>query len=135
MTRACAAAVVVVALAGCNGGTVDSHALKRDAENVSSLASEGQLLANDVAKGASTKYFARVHAKELSVAASDLADALAERPTSPGIEPDVRKLSRLAEQVSRHLEQLHLHPTNRAVAKALEQPLTADAKRADALSK
>jgi hypothetical protein len=44
-------------------------------------------------------------------------------------------LSRLAEQVSRHLEQLHLHPTNRAVAKALEQPLTADADAADALSK
>jgi hypothetical protein len=127
--------LVVVALTGCNGGTVDSHALKRDAEKVSSLASEGQLLANDMAKGASTKYFARVHAKELSVAASDLSDALAERPTSPGIEPDVRRLSRLAEQVSRHLEQLHLHPTNRAVAKALEQPLTADADAADALSK
>jgi hypothetical protein len=127
--------LVVVALTGCNGGTVDSHALKRDAEKVSSLASEGQLLANDMAKGASTKYFARVHAKELSIAASDLSDALAERPTSPGIEPDVRRLSRLAEQVSRHLEQLHLHPTNRAVAKALEQPLTADADAADALSK
>jgi hypothetical protein len=127
--------LVVVALTGCNGGTVDSHALKRDAEKVSSLASEGQLLANDMAKGASTKYFARVHAKELSIAASDLSDALAERPTSPGIEPDVRRLSRLAEQVSRHLEQLHLHPTNRAVARALEQPLTADADAADALSK
>jgi hypothetical protein len=127
--------LVVVALTGCNGGTVDSHALKRDAEKVSSLASEGQLLANDMAKGASTKYFARVHAKELSIAASDLSDALAERPTSPGIEPDVRRLSRLAEQVSRHLEQLHLHPTNRAVAKALERPLTADADAADALSK
>jgi hypothetical protein len=127
--------LVVVALTACNGGTVDSHALKRDAEKVSSLASEGQLLANDMAKGASTKYFARVHAKELSIAASDLSDALAERPTSPGIEPDVRRLSRLAEQVSRHLEQLHLHPTNRAVAKALEQPLTADADAADALSK
>jgi hypothetical protein len=127
--------LVVVALTGCNGGTVDSHALKRDAEKVSSLASEGQLLANDMAKGASTKYFARVHAKELSIAASDLSDALAKRPTSPGIEPDVRRLSRLAEQVSRHLEQLHLHPTNRAVAKALEQPLTADADAADALSK
>src|SRR3954452_20685737 len=60
---------------GCNGGTVDDHALKRDAEKVSSLATEGGLLANDMSKGASTKYFARVHAKELSQAASDLADA------------------------------------------------------------
>jgi hypothetical protein len=71
---ALAVALAVAALAtGCNGGTVDSHALKRDAEKVASLATEGELLANDMAKGASTKYFARVHAKELSQAASDLA--------------------------------------------------------------
>lgn len=135
-TAALAVALAVAALAtGCNGGTVDSHALKRDAEKVASLATEGELLANDMAKGASTKYFARVHAKELSVAASDLADALGRRPTSPGIEADVRKLSRLAAKVSRHLEQLHLHPTSRGVAKSLEQPLTDDADAADKLAK
>jgi hypothetical protein len=120
---------------GCNGGTVDSHALKRDAENVASLATEGELLANDMAKGASTKYFARVHAKELSQAASHLADALGKRPTSAGIEPDVRKLSRVARKVSGQLEQLHLHPTDRNVAKSLEQPLSDAADAADELSK
>src|SRR5437867_5321905 len=114
--RAFALCVLAVVLAGCNGGTVDRHALKRDAEKVGSLATEGELLANDISKGASTKYFGRVHAKELSRAASDLSDALAERPTSPGIEADVRKLSRLAGKVSDELEQLHLHPTDRSVA-------------------
>jgi hypothetical protein len=88
-----------------------------------------------MAKGASTKYFARVHAKELSQAESDLADALSKRPTSPGIESDVRKLSEVAAKTSRHLEQLHLHPTSRTVAKSLEQPLTDDADAADKLSK
>jgi hypothetical protein len=127
--------LLVLALAGCNGGTVDHHALQRDAEKVGSLASEGQLLANDVSKGASTKYFARVHAKELSRAASNLADALAERPTSPGIEANVRKLSKLAAKVSRELEQLHLHPTDRATAEALKRPLADDADAADELSK
>jgi hypothetical protein len=132
--------VVVLALlaalvAGCNGGTVDKHALKRDAEKVGSLASEGELLANDMSKGASTKYFARVHAKELSRAAADLADALGKRPTSPGITPDVRRLSRLAAKVSGQLEQLHLHPTDRRVAKSLEQPFKDDADAADKLAK
>jgi hypothetical protein len=133
----CATALVALAIAltGCNGGTVDKHALKRDAEKLASLANEGELLANDMSKGASTKYFARVHAKELSRAASDLADALAERATSPGIEGDVRKLSRLAAKVSRHLELLHLHPTDRTVAESLKQPLSADADAADELSK
>ena len=130
-----AAFLLVLALAGCNGGTVDHHALQRDAEKVGSLATEGELLANDISRGESTKYFARVHAKELSGAASNLADALAERPTSPGIEADVRKLSKLAAKVSAELERLHRHPTDRATAEALKQPLSDDADAADELSK
>jgi hypothetical protein len=125
----------VLALAGCNGGTVDRHALKRDAENVASLASEGGLLADDVSRGRSTKYFARVHAKELSVKASNLENALAKRPTSPGITSDVRKLSKLAGKVSRELERLHLHPTDHGVAVSLKKPLSDDADAADKLAK
>jgi hypothetical protein len=135
LRRASALALLALALTGCNGGTVDDHALKRDAEKVASLATEGELLANDMSKGASTKYFARVHAKELSQAAANLSDALAERPAPPGIERDVRKLSRLAARVSRHLEQLHLHPTDRAVAASLKGPLSKDAAAADELGK
>ena len=135
MKRALALCLSAAALAGCNGGTVDKHALKRDAEKVGSLATEGELLANDMSKGASTKYYARVHAQELSRAASNFADALSERPISPGIAPQVHKLSRLAAKVSTELEQLHLHPTNRAVAKAMKQPLSDDADAADRLSK
>jgi hypothetical protein len=130
-----AVALLVLALTGCNGGTVDKHALKRDAEKLSSLATEGHLLANDMRKGASTKYFARVHSKELSRAASNMADALAERPTSAGIEPDVRKLSKIAATISSHLEQLHLHPTDRALAAAMQNKLSDDADAADKLSK
>jgi hypothetical protein len=130
-----ALALLVLALTGCNGGTVDRHALKRDAEKVGSLATEGALLANDVSRGASTKPFARIHAQELSGAASDLEDSLAERPTSPGITADVRKLSKLAGKVSQELEQLHLHPTDRSAAASLEQPLMDDADAADELAK
>jgi len=128
-------AVLVFTLAGCNGGTVDRHTLKRDAEKVASLASEGELLANDVSKGASTKSFVRVHAKELSGAAAGFEKSLAKRPTSPGMTADVRKLSKLAGKVSRELEQLHLHPTDREVAASLEQPLMDAANAADKLAK
>jgi hypothetical protein len=128
-------AILAVLLSGCNGGTVDRHALQRDAEQVGSLAIEGSLLAHDVSRGDATKIFARVHAKELSRAASDLEDALAERPTSPGITADVRKLSRLAGKVSDELERLHLHPTDRAIAASLERPLQTDADDADELAK
>jgi hypothetical protein len=127
--------LLVLLLSGCNGGTVDEHALKRDAENVASLASEGRLLADDVSRGRSTKYFVRVHAKELSVKASNLENALAKRPTSPGITSDVRKLSKLAGKVSVELERLHLHPTDRGLAVSLKKPLSDDADAADKLAK
>ena len=135
MRRAFALCLSAAALTGCNGGTVDRHALKRDAEKVGSLAAEGELLADDVSKHASTTYFARVHAEELSQAASNLADSLAERPTSNGIEAKVHRLSRLAARVSAQLEQLHLHPTDRLVARSLRQPLSDDVHAADRLSK
>ena len=135
LIRGVALALLVFASAGCNGGTVDRHALKRDAENVASLASEGGLLADDVSRGRSTTYCVRVHAKELSRKASNLEDALAERPTTPGITSDVRKLSKLAGKVSRELERLHLHPTDRGVAKSLKRPLSDDADAADQLAK
>jgi hypothetical protein len=134
-SRAIFLTLFALAVVGCNGGTVDKHALKRDAEKVGSLATEGSLLANDVSKGASTKNFARVHAGELSQAASNLADALGKRPTSPGIESKVRKLSKLAGKVAGQLEQLHLHPTDRSVARSLKQPLMDDADASDSLAK
>jgi hypothetical protein len=133
--HAAALTLLAVVLAGCNGGTVDEHALKRDSQKIGSLATEGELLANDVAKGASATNFVRVHAGELSGAASDFAKSLGSRPTSPGIETDVRKLSKLAGKVSHQLEQLHLHPTDRTVARSLKQPLMADADAADKLAK
>lgn len=135
MNRAAGLALVLITLTGCNGGTVDEHALKRDSEQVASLATEGELLANDVSKGASTKYFARVHAKELSEAASNMADALSERPTSAGVTRDARKLSKVAADVSDLLERLHLHPTDRELAESLEQPLSDAADAADELGK
>jgi hypothetical protein len=134
--KRCALALVpVIALVGCNGGTVDRHALKRDSEKISSFAAEGELLANDMSKGATTTIFARVHSEELSVAMSNLADALAERETSPGIEHKVREASKLAATVSGHFEQLHLHSTDRALVKKLKDAFRADGNAADMLGK
>src|SRR5215212_5342586 len=90
VVRSAALVALAVVLAGCNGGTVDRHALTNDASTLDSIACEGALLAHDVSKGASTTYFARVHSDALRAQASHLADALSERPASPGLEPRVR---------------------------------------------
>jgi hypothetical protein len=116
-------ALAVLLLAGCNGGTVDRHALTKDAETIDSLACEGALLAHDASKGASTTYFVRVHADALRAEASHLADALSERPTSPGIERRVRAKAKDAGAVASVLSRLHHHPSDREVAARAERAL------------
>src|SRR4051812_49527403 len=91
--------LVTMLLAACNGGTVDLHSLKNDSDAINSLACEGALLANQVVHGASTSPFTRVHAGELSTRASNFADALSQRPTTPGIEGAVRREARKAGKI------------------------------------
>jgi hypothetical protein len=118
--------VACIALAGCNGGTVDRHALTKDAEAVDSLACEGRLLARDVTEGEGTSAFLRIHGGELAQRASNFADALAERPTSAVIEADVRALARRAGRVAGLLETLATAWNDRGGASEVERKLAAE---------
>src|SRR6266571_7972033 len=114
---------VAFALAGCNGGTVDRHALTKDASTLDSIACEGALLAHDVARGRTTNYFAREQAEELQIQSSNLADALSRRKTVPGIEQKVRKKAKDAARLASTLQRLHDHPTERSVGAVVEHAL------------
>jgi hypothetical protein len=120
LTRAVVAALCVVLLVGCNGGTVDRHALTNDAATVDSMACEGALLARDVVGGKTTSFFAREQAEELRIESSNLADALANRKALPSIERKVRAKSRDAARLSVTLERLHDNPSDRDVAASVE---------------
>jgi hypothetical protein len=123
-----ATSAVVIAsalvLAGCNGGTVDKHALKNDSSTLDSIACEGALLAHDVARGRTTKFFAREQAEELRIQSSNFADALSRRKTLPSIEQKVRSTAREAAQLASTLQSLHDHPTDRRVGASVEKTLT-----------
>ena len=123
MSRSALFVVVVLVAAGCNGGTVDRHALEKDSEAIDSLACEGALLANEVAHTASTPQFSRVHAGELRLTASNFADALSERPTVPGIEREVRRLAATAAAIAQLLGDLESHPTDTTRARRLKTAL------------
>ena len=86
LARILAIAACAAFLVGCNGGTVDRHALTNDAATVDSIACEGALLAHDVAQGKTTANYTREQAEELAIQSSNLADALAKRPALPSIE-------------------------------------------------
>lgn len=110
---------------GCNGGTVDRHALTNDAATLNSVACEGALLARLVVNGKSVHLFTRVHADELRLQASNLADALSERDTVVGLQSRVRAKGREAAGVARQLELLRRHPADRVVARSVARRLAA----------
>ena len=122
--RGAALVALTAVLVGCNGGTVDRHALGKDGDAVDSLACEGALLAGDVASGDSTRSFVRVHAGALARRASNFEDALTERPALEPIEPRVRALGRRAGRVATLLDELHHQPSDRSEARRLVEELT-----------
>jgi hypothetical protein len=115
--------LLLTLLTGCNGGTVDPHALKNDSDAIDSLACEGSLLAHQVVHDASTSPFTRVHAGELAQRASNFADALSQRATTSGIEPAVRREAAKAGRIAGLLEELESNPTDSQAAAGLERRL------------
>jgi CRP-like cAMP-binding protein len=116
-------AVVALLLAGCNGGTVDRHALTNDAAKLDSIACEGALLAEGVARGRTTTAFAGEQAEELRIQASNFADALSRRKALASIERRVRAKARHAATLAAALERLNAHPSDRAVGAAVAREL------------
>jgi hypothetical protein len=123
MARRTVPLVALLFLAGCNGGTVDRHALENDRKTLDSIACEGALVADGVARGRATVVFARVHSDELRIDASNFADALASRETEPGIDPEVRRTARQASRLAAALQRLHDHPDDPAVGATVERTL------------
>ncbi len=123
LTRALVLTAAAVVLAGCNGGTVDRHALTNDSATVDSIACEGALLAHDVAHGKTTAYYTREQAKELALQASNLADALAERHALASIERKVRAKAKESSRLAVTLQRLHDHPSDHQVAAVVERQL------------
>ena len=123
LNRRAVALVAVLFLAGCNGGTVDRHALTNDKKTLDSIACEGALVADGVARDRTTAFYAREQAEELRIQTSNLADALASRKTVPAIERQVRQSARQAASLAGILQRLHDHPADRSVGAEVERML------------
>jgi hypothetical protein len=110
---------VALVLTGCNGGTVDRHALTNDAAAIDSINCEAWLLSGAVAQNRVTTNYAREQAEELAVQAGNFADALAHRPTATGLEQRVRAKAKDASTLASRLRRLHDRPTDRDGARTL----------------
>lgn len=123
-SRALVVAALAALLAGCNGGTVDRHALTNDAATVASIACEGALLAHETARGKTTVNFTREQSEELRIQSSNLADALSHRHAVPSIERKVRAKARDAARLAAVLQRLHERPSDRTAAANVERQLS-----------
>ncbi len=123
MIRRALPLVAALLLTGCNGGTVDRHDLTKDAGTLDSIACEGALVADGVARSRTTVFYAREQAEELRIQTSNLAHALATRKSIPSIERRVREKSNEAAALARVLQRLHDHPSDRTVGADVERLL------------
>lgn len=123
--------VVLWVLSGC-GGQVERHEAERAAEQLSSIAAQGVLLANGIADEEATAAYAGVYGEELAAQADGLAEGLRGRQASN--EVVVGRLVRIADEVAADLEALARVP-EAGVARRLASELARAARRADALGR
>ncbi|CAN5292659.1 hypothetical protein BH18ACT14_BH18ACT14_13010 [soil metagenome] len=124
-------------LAGCGGGAkkIDAKALQKQAEEVESLATEGSLLAGDVAEGDTTSVFVRVHGDALGENAQKVLAKLAPDKAKPesGLAQKLDRASALARSVRADLAKLAESPSSQAAA-SLRGRLEHEAEEAKSLA-
>jgi hypothetical protein len=104
--------VLCVALTGCSQGA--EATLAGSAQTVTSLASEGAVLARDLAGDRVTRTFAQQHAFDLLAQASEQSASLDEAPAPPGRGPQLEELRAIAHRVVSDLRALSGAPSDPA---------------------
>ena len=127
-------ALLASALGGC-GGPMQPEELARSVGSLASSASEGRLLARDVALDRTKATFARAHARELEQSVDHEAEKLNDATAGAGIGDEKSAAVRLAQEISDALGQIRVAPTDRAAAAQAERTLDRLSKRSDALEK
>jgi alkylhydroperoxidase/carboxymuconolactone decarboxylase family protein YurZ len=101
------AVTLVVLCAGCGGGgKLGAKALSQQSKLLQSEAAEGALLAQDAVSGKTTRVYTREHSSDLSKAASRAEASLKAAKTEPALQPKLRHLAALGNQVSAALKRL-----------------------------
>jgi hypothetical protein len=112
---AIALAVVVAALAG-GCGRETNHDVRVSIEQISSIASEGALMAGDVARDRTKNTYVRVHGEELSSQAEHEAEKLNDAPIDPALRSRVEKAIGLAGEIGGGIDDLRVAPQDRQKA-------------------
>ena len=110
--------VVVSGLVGCNGGTVDRHALTNDGGDARLDRLRRRVAGGEVARGRTTAFFAREQAESCAIKSANFADAVARERRCRRSSKGAAK-ARHAATARGRFERLHKHPSDRASARWL----------------
>ena len=117
------AVVLAVVVSGCE--PLDQGELSREIEGVASLASEGAVLADEVAQQETKRTFARVQARQLSDSAEHSAERLTDAHPAEGLAGATDEAIVLSNDVSEAIGQVEVAPDDATGADEASERLRA----------
>ncbi len=106
----CLLIVVAVCVAGC--GIDQRQEVRVGVEQITSIASEGALMADDLVRGRTKDTFVRVHGDELSAQAEHEAEKLNDDPIPHGLKARAATAIKLAGEIGNAIDDLRVSPHN-----------------------
>jgi hypothetical protein len=125
-------AAILVSLSGC--GQERPHQVRLGIEQLGSIAAEGALMADDVARARTKVTFVRVHGEELSAQAQHEAEKLNDDPVAHDLHARVQVALALASSIGSAIDDVRTSPQDRAQARAAEPKLQHAASQASKLA-
>jgi hypothetical protein len=122
--RALATALIAalgVSLAGC--GRESRHDVRSSVQQLASIASEGSLMGDDLARGRTKTTFVRVHGEELSAQAEHEAEKLNDDPVSPDLHAPIQKAIKLSSDIGGAIDDMRVSPQDRGQARSAARNL------------
>jgi hypothetical protein len=105
---------LAASLGGC--GRERRHQVKLSIQQLSSIAAEGALMADDLARDRTKTTFVRVHGEELSSQAEHEAEKLNDDPVTPDLHAPIKKAIDLASAIGSAIDDLRVSPQDRSQA-------------------
>jgi hypothetical protein len=124
---------VLLAAAGC-GGPMQPQELARSVQTLESAASEGALLAHDVARDRTKATFVRAHSRDLGETVDHEAEKLADADANGEVAVRKAQAVDLADRISQALGKLQVSPGVESEGASAERDLRSSAKRAARIS-
>lgn len=125
-------AVLCVPLAGC--GRESRHDVRAAIEQLESIAGEGALMGDDLARNRTKTTYIRAHGEELSAQAEHEAEKLNDAPVDPDLHGAVDKAIELSSDIGGAIDDMRVSPQDHEQARKSVQDLRRWASEAQTLA-